>query len=290
MDYMHYESCVTDDLPPSRQKRVPRKVGRPPKAVTAARNTNNMEALIQQVQLDAYFSVLKAFKAQADSLSWEKESLITELRKELGLSDEEHRALLRGVHSDDVIRRIRKWRHSVHSVHYPAATPSLNPLIGRKVRTKWPEDKQFYEAYIADYKPEQGLHALVYDIGTSIETWEWVNISEIPPQDIIWDFPTQSQNGSDDVIQLLDTDSLLQEVERVLMRPNHQPHPLEIDHAKIILQEHEEALTYAIAKIAEFSDHRESGGGGGSGSGGGHSFQGKSSMETTQCSSMETMV
>ena len=37
----------------------------------------------------------------------EKESLITELRKELRLSNEEHRELLARVNADDVIRRIR---------------------------------------------------------------------------------------------------------------------------------------------------------------------------------------
>lgn len=37
----------------------------------------------------------------------EKESLITELRKELRLSNEEHRDLLGKVNKEDVIRRIR---------------------------------------------------------------------------------------------------------------------------------------------------------------------------------------
>lgn len=40
-------------------------------------------------------------------LSQEKESLITELRKELRVSDEEHRELLLRVNADDMIRRIR---------------------------------------------------------------------------------------------------------------------------------------------------------------------------------------
>ena len=39
----------------------------------------------------------------------EKESLITELRKELRLSNEEHRELLGRVNADDVIRRIRYY-------------------------------------------------------------------------------------------------------------------------------------------------------------------------------------
>lgn len=37
----------------------------------------------------------------------EKESLITELRKELRLSNEEHRELLGRVNADDIIQRIR---------------------------------------------------------------------------------------------------------------------------------------------------------------------------------------
>ncbi|CAK9148474.1 unnamed protein product [Ilex paraguariensis] len=28
-----------------------------------------------------------------------------------------------------------------------------DPLIGRKVMTRWPEDKNFYEAVIIDYNP-----------------------------------------------------------------------------------------------------------------------------------------
>lgn len=37
----------------------------------------------------------------------EKESLITELRKELRVSDQEHRELLNRVNADEVIQRIR---------------------------------------------------------------------------------------------------------------------------------------------------------------------------------------
>lgn len=37
----------------------------------------------------------------------EKEGLITELRKELRVSDDEHRELLTKVNADDIIRRIR---------------------------------------------------------------------------------------------------------------------------------------------------------------------------------------
>lgn len=33
----------------------------------------------------------------------------------------------------------------------PAGASSYSPLIGRKVRTRWPDDNNFYEAVITDY-------------------------------------------------------------------------------------------------------------------------------------------
>ncbi|CAI0450321.1 unnamed protein product [Linum tenue] len=185
------------------------------------------------------------FKAQSDAINLEKEGLITELRKELRVSDEEHRELLSRVNNDNMIRRIREWRRtsgsqsgmpsSVQPAHdrapspsisvsrkkqktshmneggraqvanrnsagaflnnEPAAPTSVNPLVGRKVWTRWPEDNNFYEALITDYKPEEGTHALVYDMNTEDETWEWVNLKEIPPEDIRWEHEDQSIFG-----------------------------------------------------------------------------------------------
>lgn len=34
-----------------------------------------------------------------------------------------------------------------------AEATSYDPLIGRKVWTRWPEDNQYYEAVITDYNP-----------------------------------------------------------------------------------------------------------------------------------------
>lgn len=62
-----------------------------------------------------------------------------------------------------------------------------DPLIGRKVMTRWPEDNNFYEAVIIEYNPVAGLHGLVYDIGIEKEAYEWVNLTEIPPEDIRWE-------------------------------------------------------------------------------------------------------
>jgi hypothetical protein len=85
-----------------------------------------------------------------------------------------------------------------------AQAQNLDPLVGRKVMSRWPEDNSFYEAVISDYNAEtvrfftiprsllliqasnsflgnslQGLYALVYDINTANETWEWVDLKEV---------------------------------------------------------------------------------------------------------------
>ncbi|XP_077211027.1 protein EMSY-LIKE 3-like isoform X2 [Tasmannia lanceolata] len=437
MDYDLSDSSGTDDdLPPSHQNRVTRVSRVTGNGRTAVGGTlpfsrihNDMETQIHRLEQEAYSSVLRAFKAQSDSLSWEKEGLITELRKELRVSDEEHRDLLSRVKADDILRRIREWRKAggvqpgllstsqpVHdtmpsptvsasrkkqktsqsmpslslgapspALHQPTIAPSLqpsssvakrgatvgsrgkkpkagqtlpgvpsmksvpypsmgptgrgqvanrgpsgalvgnepaeaatyDPLVGRKVMTRWPEDNNFYEAVITDYNPEEGLHALVYDMNTTDETWEWVNLKEISPEDIRWegedpgisrrtarggpgrgikkplgrgsavpgagrgrgapknqskkDFPP-SQNGigkkgSDD-IEILHTDTLIKEVERVFSASH--PDPLEIEKAKKVLKEHEQALVDAIARLADASDGE---------SGGEHQFSHGQSMD-----------
>ncbi|KAG6424494.1 hypothetical protein SASPL_114912 [Salvia splendens] len=72
----------------------------------------DMEYEIHNLEQIAYDAVLRAFKAQSDALTWETEGLITELRKELRVLDDEHRELLSQVNGDDLIRRIREWREA----------------------------------------------------------------------------------------------------------------------------------------------------------------------------------
>ncbi|XP_073003796.1 protein EMSY-LIKE 3-like isoform X1 [Typha latifolia] len=421
MEYNPSDSSGTDDdLPPPYQNRSARggRVSGNGRAIVGAtpypRVQNDMEVQIHQLEQEAYTSVLRAFKAQSDAITWEKESLITELRKELRVSDKEHRELLSRVNADDIIRRIREWRQAggiqaglvsnaqpshdtipsptvsasrkrqktsqsipslsmaapspaLHSqplpapmqptssalkkgsasgvkgkktksgqklpgasstkpVQYPSAgpsgrvqainriastepaeAPSFDPLIGRKVMTRWPEDNNFYDAVITDYNPVEGLHALVYDINTQNETWEWVNLKEISPEDIRWEgedpginhrsgrgapgrgikkstgrggavpgagrgrgslknMPKRdfllAQNGTGkkgaDDIEILHTETLLKEVERVLGASH--PDPLEIEKAKKVLKEHEQSLIDAIARLADASDGESEGG------------------------------
>ncbi|CAN1263404.1 Protein EMSY-LIKE 3 [Linum perenne] len=217
-----------------------------PGSVPLARMHSDMEAQIHTIELEAYSSVLRAFKVQSDAITWEKGSLMTNLRKELRVSNEEHRELLSRLDTDDTVQRMREWRmlngiqpgmqNSAQLAHDHVPNPSFsgsrkkqktskpamqfpstswntasaqvanrgsvgafptNPLVGRKVWTRWPEDNNFYEAIITDYNAANGKHALVYDIHTADETWEWVDLKEIPPGDIRWegDEPSNFRKG-----------------------------------------------------------------------------------------------
>ncbi|GFZ02758.1 zeaxanthin epoxidase [Actinidia rufa] len=69
------------------------------------------------------------------------------------------------------------------------------------------------------------------------------------------DFPPSQngigKNGSDE-IQILHTDTLIKEVERVFGASHLDP--LEVEKAKKVLKEHEQALTDALARLADISD------------------------------------
>ncbi|KAK2998778.1 hypothetical protein RJ639_024390 [Escallonia herrerae] len=314
---------------------------------------SDLESQIHYLEKEAYGSVLRAFGAQSDALTWDKEALITELRKELRVSDDEHRDLLTKVNGDDVIRRIRECRkasgnhssmaavsqpsptvsgsrkrqktnqmvplqfgtsHAINprsgvatsqppssaaqlgpggnmyrhdqprhglSPRYPSTGPNprgqaaetRDPLIGRKVMTRWPADNNFYEAIISDYNHAEGRHALTYDRGTARESYEWVDLKEIPSEDIRWvdedprisrqsvhgeqgcRFPPL-QNGdlkkASNDIEIPHTDTLIKEVEKVFGANN--PDPFEIEKAKKLLKEQEQLLIDVIAKLADAYD------------------------------------
>lgn len=115
MEYELSDSSGTDDdLPSSHQNRFQRSGRAAGNGRSGVAGTvpfplghNDMEIEIHHIEQEAYCSVLRAFKAQSDAITWDKESLITELRKELRVSDEEHRELLLRVDGDDAVRRIR---------------------------------------------------------------------------------------------------------------------------------------------------------------------------------------
>ncbi|CAL5087666.1 unnamed protein product [Urochloa decumbens] len=117
MNNLYDSSGTDDDLPPTKNRGLRgRSFSANGRASAGAfpymRANNDLESEIHRVEQDAYTGVLRAFKVQSDAISWEKESLITELRKELRVSDEEHRELLNKVNEDGAIRRMRELRQA----------------------------------------------------------------------------------------------------------------------------------------------------------------------------------
>ncbi|KAL5976878.1 hypothetical protein ACLOJK_021213 [Asimina triloba] len=380
-----------DDLPPPHQNRISRggRVSGNGRTAIGVQGypgiTNDMETQIHQLEQEAYSSVLRAFKAQSDAITWEKESLITELRKELRVSDEEHRELLGRVNADDIIRRIREWRkgggvqpgfpsisqpvhepipsptvsgsrkrqktlQSLPSLSLSAPSPSLNqqtfstsiqpsavkrravpgaktkkpksvligvfsmwsfqyastglagrgqiiirdpsralvstepteaatfdPLIGRKVMTRWPEDNNFYEAVITSYDAEKispedirwedGVPDMFHQIGHGGPVHGPKNSMGIGgaalgagkgrggPKHTSKKDMLMLQNGvwnKSDEIEILHTETLIKEVERVFS--SSHPDPLEMEKARKVLKEHEQSLVDVISRLADASD------------------------------------
>ncbi|KAJ3702436.1 hypothetical protein LUZ61_006141 [Rhynchospora tenuis] len=71
-------------------------------------NGDGNESRLHCLEKGAYIAVLRAFCAQSNALSWGKEELITELRKELRVSDVEHRQILAEISSDKSIKLLRE--------------------------------------------------------------------------------------------------------------------------------------------------------------------------------------
>ncbi|WOK98118.1 protein EMSY-LIKE 3 isoform X2 [Canna indica] len=104
---------TSDDLPPSHQNRgvtggnVTGNGKLTVNRIHCAKMKTDMEIQIHQLQIEAYSSILRAFKADSDVITWEQENLITELRNELRVSLEEHREILRRVNADSVLQKMR---------------------------------------------------------------------------------------------------------------------------------------------------------------------------------------
>eukprot|EP00252_Welwitschia_mirabilis_P008892 TRINITY_DN21143_c0_g1_i1.p1 TRINITY_DN21143_c0_g1~~TRINITY_DN21143_c0_g1_i1.p1 ORF type:complete len:466 (-),score=108.16 TRINITY_DN21143_c0_g1_i1:214-1611(-) len=137
MDYGDSDSSATDDDFPSHPSQIRRrKIPRSDKNVMyQGGSQSDMESEIHNLEKEAYSAVLRAFNAQSDSISWAKEGLISDLRKELRVSDTEHRELLAKVNMDSVIKQIRYWRQT--GCHQPlfksnvvsGAVPAYNSSV-----------------------------------------------------------------------------------------------------------------------------------------------------------------
>ncbi|KAH9536599.1 hypothetical protein CY35_16G008200 [Sphagnum magellanicum] len=206
-----------------------------------------VEHQMRKLELEAYAAVVRAFGAQSEFFTWVKERLMADLRKELRVTEEQHRMVL-GEVDDSLLEYRPSCRMSPGSavtdgnangsqsrkkqkmdpvvstclesaaaiivavagggtLKRVAGTPRakktaapknlsqppgvgfdipVDNWLGRRVKTRWPDDGCCYEAVITRYDRERGLHALVYDMDTADETWDWVNLKDMNKNDLIW--------------------------------------------------------------------------------------------------------
>lgn len=240
-----------------------------------------MDFQIHCIETEAYGAVLRAFIAQSEVLSWGKEELITELRKELRVSDIEHREILSKISLDDSIMSIREWRKGARAPHLSTMnTPASDPIVMGQVSRKRLKPAQaplvsspIYSSHVqrspmhvrdgqwasnaAAFSPQMHSRQLVVPVSQirlPQPSGKVKGMVQASKKDLV-----HSGFGSgnrSDIIELRATDKLINEVERICGGVN--PDPSQIQKARLVLREHEKALMDAIKKVAKASDGDDS--------------------------------
>ncbi|KAL5220302.1 hypothetical protein ABZP36_025015 [Zizania latifolia] len=260
MQHAPFDSSGTDDdLPPPYQVRGPRvlfngNVKSSAQALPQPRLHNEVDSEIRQIEQQAYTGVLRAFKVQSDAITWEKESLITELRKELKVSDEEHKVLLNKVNEEEAVHRIResRQRRGTQSSFHHSNVVVHNPVPAKR-------QKKSHSVPVPLQAPIIPLHAVVGKKGgrqASDPVLKRLPSNNSPmlgssrrrgrflPNELVEDY------SSFDGIDIPNTGNIVKEVEKVLSNPNM----LEIEKAIKLLRDQEQSLLDAIARLDEASD------------------------------------
>ncbi|XP_058740108.1 protein EMSY-LIKE 4-like [Vicia villosa] len=240
------------------------------------RDAVNLEHHIHYLEIEAYTSMLKAFIAQSDLLTWGKEELLTELRKELNIADSEHGQILSKINSDETIRWIREQRkrasHS-HAQGYIQTNTSgcHSASIGNSViRLKTPSLATFYPQNISHSQASlNSIHvsAPMSVYGSVEKPKEMFNYDvQLPPigrgsvpkgnyQFKQYCQPSESLtlNNRDNIIEIRATDRVIHDVEKMLFG-REKPSPVDIENAKQALDEQERAILEALGKLGKLGD------------------------------------
>ncbi|CAA7399208.1 unnamed protein product [Spirodela intermedia] len=253
-------------------------------------NSTSMNLRVHSIEMEAYGAVLRAFVAQSDVLSWGKEELISELRKELRVSDFEHREILAKVNADESIKAIRASHKDAdfpqepltgsgyalesagrvpckrlkgsgaNTSSSPRYLPSPKPaspavLLPTAHRRHDQRDNGAARVY-PQVNPGRELKPSSHEKQRSSLRKGRGSLAAHPlDQGSIYLRESSSDLGPD-VIEIHATEELIHEVESVCRGEN--PDPLQVERAKSMLREHERALVRAIARLAQVAGGDES--------------------------------
>ncbi|XP_027353038.1 protein EMSY-LIKE 4-like [Abrus precatorius] len=243
------------------------------------RDVMDLQHHIHCLETEAYSSILKAFIAQSDLLTWGKEGLMTELRKELNVTDVEHGEILAKINSDELIKKIRKQRKlASHAQDYTKASASAS--VRNSIRLKTPSSASFYpqkkisrsQASLlaipipSSMPPKFNGDPLTAEFshGNVEQSTEMFNYNvQLPPigggrvlkgkyqleKDFHRSDCVKLKNRSD-LIQIRATDRVIHDVEKMLFS-REKPDPVDIERAKRTLREQEIAIIEALDKLAD---------------------------------------
>ncbi|KAK9157625.1 hypothetical protein Scep_004199 [Stephania cephalantha] len=254
-------------------------------------DVTDIEYQIRCIEMEAYTAVLRAFTAQADVLSWDKEGLMSDLRKELKVSDIEHRELRVKIDSDDSVRMIREWRKGMvcqREILPDAITPSVPGFLGHSVnkRRKSSQITAFSAPnHLSFAQPASGAipssfatHSIEsrwgdeasasFKMGSAVQPMKSVvhngqmsfSIKGRGPGAVQLRKNCQSSNVTNlitsyDKIEIRSTDVLIHEVERLISGVRLDP--VQVEKAKLLLREHEREILVALEKLAGISEADE---------------------------------
>ncbi|BAT84981.1 hypothetical protein LR48_Vigan03g198400 [Vigna angularis] len=252
------------------------------------RDVMDLEHQIHYLETEAYCSVLKAFIAQSDLLTWGKEGLMTELRKELNVTDIEHGEILTKINSDELIKQIREQRKlSSHAKDYikASAPRCASASMGNAVmKLKNPPSAAIYTQKMSrgqtclvsiptpsSTPPKFNNDPLTAEFvhGKVQQSMEMFNYSvHLPPvgggrvlkgkhllqKDLHRSHSTKLKKRSD-LIQLRPTDKVIHDVEKMLFS-KEKPDPVDIEIARRTLREQEIDITEALDKVTDVLEKR----------------------------------
>ncbi|OMO67847.1 hypothetical protein CCACVL1_20267 [Corchorus capsularis] len=226
----------------------------------------DMSYQLRCLEIAAYGSVLRAFRAQADHLSWDQEGIITQLRQELNVSDAEHGELLLKINSDESIKLIREWQNGDTNVQ-ESFSGDLNASESALYMMGYALQKKRKTSHSSDsimHLQEPHVQASAGNLPIPIpappkHTGNGILKSKTERFD-------HSKGGPDvieihetkkaDVIEIHETKKLLQEIEKVV-NGRKGTDPAQIEKAKLILSvilAHERSLLWALAKLSDVAD------------------------------------
>ncbi|XP_074575973.1 protein EMSY-LIKE 4-like [Curcuma longa] len=235
--------------------------------VSCGKGRRDMDFQIHCLEMEAYTSVLKAFVAQSDVLSWDQHGLITQLRKELKVSDVEHSKILGKINSDASVKSIKNTRELLKAeAQFTLPNPSLESRSLGHVPNK--RLKRTHISLSSSMRhptltstPSHMPHGCdqLARKGTLDNQSKQPSITKARGS-----LKVQSSNKSfaqssidnvksrSDIIEIPATDAVIHEVEKICGADN--PDPAQVQRAKALLMNHERALLEAIAKLADASD------------------------------------